>query len=93
MDAITEGHDSTKQNQGARARVSVTRNVWWPLRVNPDGSIDPDQVTIAVLTDIRETFKMIKNIAFLFATIFTLGVMLEIAWFMHLPLQWLAPTH
>lgn len=45
------------------------RNVDWKIEPRPDGSLPPEQITHALLMDIRETTRSIKKILLFFAVL------------------------
>lgn len=54
------------------------RNVDWKIEPRPDGSLPPEQITHALLMDIRETTRSIKKILIFFALLTIIYLLLTL---------------
>lgn len=54
------------------------RNVDWKIEPRPDGSLPPEQITHALLMDIRETIRSIKKILIFLAVLTIIYLLLTL---------------
>ena len=55
-----------------------TRNVSWQITAGPDGKLSPEQVTHALLIDIREGVQSIRKMLVFFTVIVVIALVVEI---------------
>ena len=58
--------------------VPETRNVNWQISPGPDGKLTSEQVTHALLIDIRDATRSVRSMMVFFTVLFVIGLVVEV---------------
>lgn len=59
-----------------------TRNIEWKVEAGPDGKVPNDQVTHALLMDIRETARSVRRMMVFFTVLVVIDCVALFVWFL-----------